>query len=409
MSEPTIALKEYASRRGKVLTSLKRSIGLVFAGEPGNPLHDDFRPHPHFEYLTGVTDEAGAVLLLDPTNPVEAKRATVFLRPLNPEIEQWDGLRDPIGGDLRSRLGIASISRLNMLGRFLGEAAKRTQSLACLHPLATIDQPVSPDLAMFRRIADRVPGAEIIDRSTILARMRSAKSAAEVRMIAHAVDITAVAYKALFESMRPGLNEGDGQETLEHTYRINGGSGPAYGSIVGSAINSTVLHYRANDRTIERGDLICVDSGSGYRGYGADITRTLPASGKFTKRQRAIYDIVLKALNAGIAAVKPGATFARIDAAARSIITKAGYGDAFMHGIGHHLGLETHDINPDEPLKIGAVITVEPGIYLPDEALGVRIEDNVVVTKTGCRNLSARIPRTAAAVEKAMSGRGRRS
>ncbi|MBL9140912.1 MAG: M24 family metallopeptidase, partial [Phycisphaerae bacterium] len=137
-------------------------------------------------------------------------------------------------------------------------------------------------------------------------------------------------------------------------------------------------------------------------GYSADVTRTLPVSGTFTPRQRELYEIVLKSQLAGIAAVRVGATLASIDAAARAVITKAGLGDAFIHGTGHHLGLETHDVSPDAPLREGAVVTIEPGIYLPAERIGIRIEDDVVATRKGPRVLTDSIPKTIADVERAM-------
>lgn len=403
MPDPTIPLSEYAARRRKLLTALKKSIGVIYAGDHDSHLPAPYRPHPHFEYLTGVTDEPGAVLVLDPTAPVEARREMLFLPPLNPELEKWDGYRLEVSKALRDKTGFKAVFRTTHLPRFLSEAAQRAPALACLHPLAWYNQPVSPDLAVFRKIAERVPGVSIADATEQMARLRSIKSTAEVAMIQRAVDITRTGFETVMKSVRPCMNEFDVQETLEHAYKSNGSPGPAFGTIAGSGINSTVLHYHDNNRKIEKGDLICLDSGAGYGGYGADVTRTLPASGKFTPRQREVYNVVLKAMNAAIDAVKPGTTIAHIDKAARAIITKAGYGDYFIHGIGHHLGLETHDITPDGPLRAGAVITIEPGIYIPEEELGVRIEDDVLVTKTGVRNLSAKIPKTVAAVEKMMA------
>jgi Xaa-Pro aminopeptidase len=402
MPDPTIPLREFASRRKRTLKTLGRSVGVVFAGELADPLHDDFKPHPHFQYLTGLDDEPGAVLVLDPGHALEARREMLFLRPLNPEVEQWDGLRDPIGMALRERLGIKSIFRLASLPRYLNESVKRARSVACLHPLSTYDQPVSPDLDLFRKIVERVPGTTIEDRTHTLAKQRSVKSRAEVAVMQQAADISREGFLAAMRDMKAGLSEFDIQESIEHAYRTNGSSGPAYGTIVGGGINSTVLHYRANAEPLQQGDLVCIDSGAAYGGYGADVTRTIPVSGKFTKRQKEIYEIVLAAENAAIKTAKAGVTFSQLDRIARAIISKAGYADAFFHGIGHHLGIETHDINSDEPLKEGAVVTIEPGIYLPDEKLGVRIEDDVVITKTGCRVMTAKIPKTVAAVEKAM-------
>ncbi len=405
MPDPSIPRSEYAARRTRLRGWLRKSIGVLFAGDHDPHGSSVYRPHPHFEYLTGVVDEPGAVLVLDPAAPVEARREMLFLRPLDPETEKWEGYRLEVGAALRERTGFKAVFRTGLLPRILSDVARRTRSLACLHPLATYDQPVSPDLEIFRKLAERIPGASITDATDRVAGQRSVKSAAEVRMIHRAVDVTRAGFEQVLATIRPGQNEFDVQETLEHAYRENGSRGPAFATIVGSGINSTVLHYEANDRTIERGDLVCLDSGASFGGYGADVTRTIPVSGTFSKRQAAVYTVVLEALDAAIRAVKPGVTISTMDRVARAVITKAGYGDAFIHGIGHHLGLETHDVTPEGPLRRGAVITVEPGIYLPEEAIGIRIEDDVVVTTTGCRNLSAKIPRTIRAIEQAMGKR----
>ena len=147
-----------------------------------------------------------------------------------------------------------------------------------------------------------------------------------------------------------------------------------------------------------------MDSGAVFGGYAADVTRTVPVNGTFSKRQREIYELVLEAEMAAIEAIRPGVTFTELDDAARGVITGAGYGDYFIHSIGHHLGLETHDATPDGPLEPGAVVTIEPGVYIHDEKIGVRIEDDVLVTETGSQTLSAKIPKSVADIEKAMSG-----
>lgn len=403
MPDPSIPTTEYAKRRAKVRTALRGAVGVLFAGDHDAHLPSPYRPNPHFEYLTGVVDEPGAVLVLDSKGPVESRRDMLFLKPLNPELEKWDGYRLEIASALRERVGVSAVYRTLALPRFLSDAAARAGKVACLHPFAWYDQPVSPDLAIFRKLQERIPGLEITDATNVIAKLRGAKSAAEVKMIQRAIDITAIGFDAVLKSVAPGQTEFDVQESLEHGFRSNGSRGPAYGSIVGAGINSTVLHYHANDAPIEDGDLICIDAGASFGGYGADITRTIPANGKFTKRQREIYDIVLTALLAATKAVKPGTTMAQVDRIARAVITKAGYGDAFIHGTGHPLGLETHDVDYGGPLQIGQVVTVEPGIYLPDEKIGIRLEDDVLVTKSGHRVLSSKIPRNSRDIEKAMA------
>ncbi len=403
-SRPEIAPAEHAKRREKVAAALKGAVGLVFAGEPADALHGAFRPHPHFEYLTGVIDEPGAVLLIDGSAP-EGRRSTLFLKPLDPEVEKWDGLRDEIASPLRQRYGLNQIFRLPRLGRVLDGCMKRTRRCACLHPFGWLGQPVSPDLVAFRELAERYPGVEIDDRTELLAKMRAIKSRAEQKMVREAVEISRVAYDTMLRSVTPGQTEWDVMETLEHGYRANGSRGTGYNTIVGSGLNGTVLHYTANKAPIADGDLIVIDSGADYRGYTADVTRTIPANGKYSPRQKEIYELVLKALEASTRVVKPGVTFEKIDKASRDLIVKAGYGDRFFHGIGHHIGLEVHDITPEGPLKAGAIITIEPGIYLPDENFGVRIEDDILVTKDGYEVLTRNIPKTVRAIEKAMADR----
>jgi Xaa-Pro aminopeptidase len=400
---PTITHEEFRARRERLLQELGCAVAIVPAGEADPSLHHPWKPHAHFEYLTGIVDEPGAMLLLDPSNPVAAKRAVLLLRPLNPEVEKWDGFREELGAALRARTGFDTVMRTGMLGRLLLEGTRRSRTLACLMPLAQWNAPVSADLAILRAQAERVPGTQVQDRSDLLLRMRAAKSAAEIACIREAGRITATGFAAAMRSMRAGMNEFDLQECVEHAYRTNGARELAFRTIAGGGFNATVLHYHANDRPLVDGELVVLDSGAKHAGYSADVTRTLPVSGRFTARQRELYDTVLRAQAAAIAAVRPGATLAQVDAAGRKVIADAGLGDAFIHGMGHHLGLETHDASPDAPLEVGAVITIEPGVYLPKESIGIRIEDDVAVTEGGHEVLTPSIPRTADEVERAMA------
>lgn len=401
----SIPQKEYAARRAKVLKELKGSAGLVFAGESDAHLESSWRPHAHFEYLTGITNESGAVLLLDPLNKVSSRREVLFLSPRDPETEQWDGLRKSVGSELRQKTGFATIMRVPSLPMVLRDLASRSKKFATLMPTPALNNPIPKDLSMWKEVATRTTGCDIDDCSHVIPALRSVKSSSEIKTIQEAVNMTAHGFAAAMQFVAPGVNEYKVQATLEHGYAMAGGRGSAFPPIVGGGLNSTVLHYKENNQDLVDGDLVCIDSGAFHAGYGADISRTIPVSGKFTKRQRQIYEIVLAAEESAIRAVKPGVTLSELDAIARKIITKAGYGDYFIHSIGHHLGLETHDsCGPVAPLKKGAVITIEPGIYLPDEAIGIRIEDDIVVTAKGYRNLSNGIPKTISAIEKAMRG-----
>lgn len=292
--------------------------------------------------------------------------------------------------------------RTPSLPALLTDAARRAKRLACLHPCAVYDAAVSPDLAVYRKVAERVPGVAIEDRTELLKDLRARKSPAELALMRRAIAATAEGYRAVFGMLRPGVSELEIRQALETAYHRHGVERLAFNTIVGAGLNGTVLHYAANKAVVEAGDLVVIDSGASFGGYCADVTRTLPVSGRFTKEQRRFYEIVLAAQRAAIAAARPGVHMWRVDEAARAVIEKAGCGDAFIHGVGHQLGLATHDATPGGPLVPGMVVTIEPGIYFPDRGLGIRIEDDVLIGRAGNRVLSSAIPKSIEDIESAM-------
>lgn len=398
----SIPLPEFMQRRERLLKQLGQSVGLIFSG---NAEHERYEANADFVYLTGITTEPGAVLLFDPTHEDPSRRVVLCLRPLNPELDRWDGLREELSASLRSKLGFRTVLRTSHLPLALAAAARRNKALSCLHPFATHIAPVSEDLAMFRKVTERTVGVHIEDRTGLLPAMRSVKSRSEIMLIQRAIDITAQGFAAAMRSLHPHVGEGKIQRILESTYAEHGGQGLAFGSIVGSGLNGTVLHYRDNSADTLPGDLVVIDSGAKFGGYCADITRTLPVSGRFTREHRAIYEVVLMAQEAAIAACRPGARLHEVDAAARAVIERAGLADFFVHGIGHHLGIQVHDATPLTPLEPGHVITIEPGVYIPARKLGIRIEDDVLITSRGHQVLSSAIPKTADDIERAMADR----
>lgn len=401
----TVDLSVYRERREKVLEALDGAAAVFFAGDGGAPLVGAWEADASFVYLTGIRNEAGAAVLFDPKAEDPKRRCVLFLRPLNPELEDWDGYRGRIGEELRKGTGFETVMRTNYLPRMLTAAARKRGRLACLHPFAVYDAPVSPDLAAFKKVAERVPGVRIEDRSDLLPSLRAVKSEAEVAALRRAAAATARGFEAALGVVRPGVSEREVQRALEDGFRAGGADGErpvGYNSIVGSGLNGTVLHYMANSGTCEEGDLLVIDAGARVDGYTADVTRTYPVSGTFTPEQREVYSVVLAALEAATRAAKPGAWMHELDAAAREVIERAGHGDAYIHGIGHQLGMEVHDATPDGPLKAGMVITIEPGIYLVAKRLGVRIEDDVLITDRGPEVLTAMIPKSVEAVEEAM-------
>jgi Xaa-Pro aminopeptidase len=265
-------------------------------------------------------------------------------------------------------------------------------------------------------VKDAAPQATVKDVSSAVGTLRSIKSPGELALLQKAIEPSIDAHLAAMKMMRPGLYEYQVAAKMVEIHDDAGCETEAYAPIIGTGINSTVLHYNKLDRKIEDGNIVLMDVGGQYSGYASDITRTIPANGTFSPRQREIYEIVLGAQNAAIAALKPGMTLGGQSATSLQKIAsdyinthgkdKEGrsLGRYFIHGLSHHLGLNVHDPSgPYRPLEAGMVITVEPGIYIPEENIGVRIEDDVLITPTGYKLLTARLPRTPDEIEKIMA------
>ena len=387
-----ISVAEYAARRERLLEGLNGAAGVVFAGEGGPPLLGRWTANKHFIYLTGITNEPGAAVLFDPTSPDPSKRITLLLKSRDPEREHWDGYRDPLNQALKDKTGFTSIGRSGGIAGALTNAARRGRRFACLHPYSVYPGAVSPDLAAFRQVAERVPGVAIEDKTQLLIEMRSIKSEAELALMQKAVDATVDGYKAALAAIKPGMSEQVVALALENEFRRHGGE-HAYNPIVGGGLNATVLHYMDNDQILQDGELVLIDAGASFAGYAADVTRTYPVSGRFTDEQQYLYNLVLESELAGIAASRAGTAMWEVDRAARAVFEKAGMPDCYTYGIGHGLGLDVHDALPDGVLKPGMVITIEPGLYLADKALGIRIEDDILITDGDPINLTAAIPK----------------
>jgi Xaa-Pro aminopeptidase len=213
--------------------------------------------------------------------------------------------------------GFKTILRTNHFPGTLAQICARTKKAICLHPLSNHERPVGPDLEVFQKLQQRIPGFEIVDGSLIVPRLRAVKSASELAMIKRSAEITEEGFREVLSILRPGISEFDVQEAAEHGYRSHGSRGPFYGTIVGTGFNGTILHYRANDQIIGEQDLVVIDSGArfgeGSGGYGSDVTRTYPASGVFTDRQKEIYQIVLDSMETTIAAIKAGVEYSKLD------------------------------------------------------------------------------------------------
>jgi len=260
---------------------------------------------------------------------------------------------------------------------------------------------------------------------SILVDLREVKTEEELTFLQKAIDITAAAHREAFRSIEPGLREYEVEAVIEYVYHREGAEYPGFPSIVGSGENSIILHYQSNRRTMEDGDVVVMDIGAEYRGYSADVTRTVPVSGRFSQPQEQIYRSVLEAQEAAIAAAVPGASFQELNAAASAVLADqleqlgliSGPGELrrfLPHGVSHYLGLDVHDVGNYGPLRPGTVITIEPGIYVPptegvDEQwwnIGVRIEDDILITEDGPVVLSKKAPKTIEEIEALMAEPG---
>lgn len=377
-----------------------------------------FFQEPNFYYLTGH-DEAGAALLLLPDRPAgktaDEPREILYLPDRNRTREKWEGEKmGPDDPEIAAKTGFAAVRPYSQLKSDLANAAKQYSSIyTLLPPKQEAGYPHFTKAAEW--VKATMPGATVKDAAPAIDAMRQVKSAGELALLQKAIDLSVDAHLEAMKQMKPGLFEYQIAARMKEVHEWGGCAREAYAPIVGTGLNSTVLHYDILDKQIEDGDVVVIDVGGEYGGYAADITRTVPANGKFTARQREIYEIVLGAQNAAIAAVKPGAKLYGDKDSLMAISTEyinthgkdrqgAPLGKYYIHGVSHHLGLDVHDPGDrNRPLEPGMVVTVEPGIYIPEEKLGVRIEDDVLVTADGSKILSGRLPRTADEVEAVMA------
>lgn len=391
--------EEYRARRAALAPELPQGV-LVLLGRTDKGeenLRTGFFQEPNFYYLTGWK-EPGAILLLAP-EPEGNPRAILFLPRRQPDNEKWTG-RKTAPGDL-------NVTQLTGFETVLPAESFETELLKQLDRYPRIYTFGEPATSRLKALA---PLREISDAGPLIAKLRMHKSPAELALIQRSIDATLAAHRAAWKRAAPGLYEYQVAAAMTAVYFGEGCERHAYAPIVGAGPDSTILHYSRNSRGMDRGELLLMDVGAECAGYAADITRTIPVGAPFSKRQREIYDIVLGAQNAVIAAVKPGARLKELTNIARDYINAHGrdlYGEPlgkyFTHGVSHHVGLDVHDAaDASLPLAEGNVITVEPGIYIPEEKIGIRIEDMLLVTKDGARLLSGALPRDPSEIDQAL-------
>ncbi|MCZ7686526.1 MAG: aminopeptidase P N-terminal domain-containing protein [Sandaracinaceae bacterium] len=432
--------ESFEARRRRLIDQMgERAVAVIPAAPSAirnNDVEHEYRQESDFFYLTGL-DEPESVLVL--SNVHEEHEAVLFVRPRNPEREIWDGPRAGVEGAV-ARFGADAAFEVKELDAKLPDYLSNADRL--LYRLGRdrdLDARVLAAIEHARRkhrFAKDYP-TEIVDPGRHLHEHRLRKSADEIDVMRRAADITREAHLAAMRVARPGAYEFEVEAEILRVFRARGSERPAYGSIVGSGPNATILHHRRNDRRMSDGELLLIDAGCELDYYASDVTRTFPVSGRFTSEQRVIYELVLAAQERCIEAVRPGATLEAIhQIAVRELtsglvelglvegpldeaIEKERYKPFYMHRTSHWLGMDVHDVGKyfdrGEPraLEPGMVLTVEPGIYVGADAkaderwrsIGVRIEDDVLVTADGHENLTAQIPKKPAELERILAER----
>ncbi|HTY64753.1 MAG TPA: Xaa-Pro peptidase family protein [Acidobacteriota bacterium] len=411
----------FADRRDALMRKIDGAIA-VLQGAPDTRAYAAFHQDNNFYYLTGV-ETPDALLLLDASQ----HRSILFLPARDEKSERWEGPRLYPGLEARRQSGIDEVLELSQFGDELEkrkpslrelyapfspqEFAATSRDRALQHDSARESDPwdgrLSRETAFEKKLQARLGSTlEIKDLSPILDEMRRVKDAQEIERLREAGRIGASGFREAIRSAKPGNYEFQIAAVAEFIFSWEGASGPSFFPIVGSGSNSCILHYSQNSRKTEAGDIVVMDFGSEYRNYQSDITRTFPVSGKFSTEQAKVYRAVLEAQKAALSKVRPGATFSDLNAAARNVLERYGYAQYLPHGVSHYVGMSTHDVGESKPFEPGVVLTVEPGVYMPDKNLGIRIEDTVLVTKDGCEVLTGGVPKEISEIEKLMSEKG---
>ena len=409
---PCFTGEDYAVRQAKLLAEV--SDGVIIVDATATPRD--------FTYLTGVEDREGSLVLIPEAiakrSPrPEAWQTTIYLPDKNPNRGTWDDPRLSFGDDTAAAAGIASNAPLNRFSSDVVRLANITDTIYVPFRPARRGG-VGPDLELAEKVRKLNPAARIKNLSPVLDRHQWQKAAKDIEIMRHAVNITVDAFMESARLTRPGLYEYEIEALVDFIFRRRGSQRAAF-IIVGSGPNSCMLHHMDNDRQMKENELLVLDIGTVYCQIATDLTRTIPVSGKFTEEQRRIYDIVLEANKKAISIVKPGVTLAEIHKTAFDIIDEYGYGEYFIHGTSHTLnggsssdpmtdGLLMEGVGQDRyrssdaPLVPGSMFTIEPGIYIPEKDLGIRIEDDILVTEDGYEVLTKAAPKEAEEIESLM-------
>jgi len=392
----------FTIRRGKLANSLNSGeIAMVFSAETPHGI-STLTQNKNFLYLTGLQEVCEAVYICSKVQ--DKANEMLFIQRNIPERIVWDGEKMyPAQATEISGINIVKYRDefYDTLPAFLSTGKK----VYANYGISDVGKPLNNVLFNTKKMQDRFPHLSFDDISELITPLRQIKDETEITKMTRAIEITGLGLDSIFHIATADMFEYELEAMLFFEMRRRGLTAYGFAPIIAAGVNATTLHYIQNNTKIREDELVLCDVGADFEGYSADITRTFPISGKFTQRQADVYTEVLACQKSIISMIAPGVAMADLNAKAAELLGNscvklglitdpADYKKHYMHSIGHQLGLDTHDIGPRNAiLQPGMVITVEPGIYIKEEGIGIRIEDDILVTASGCTNLSHMIPK----------------
>ena len=409
-------------RRSEFAKDMPNSSMLVlFAGSAPSKQGDQFYnfvPNPNFYYLSHIDSQNIILIIKKDAKGNLAQR--LYLERYDETVAKWDGA--VISTDKAKEIsGIDSFGNIDEFEKEIVQIFISNQISKVYLDMEnrSLVKNTTNAIKFSKKVKDMFPYIELKNAYPLIAKLRMIKSDCEIEKLQKASDITIKAFYSILDNIRPGMMEYEAEAYIDYTYKANNSKG-GFRTIMASGKNATILHYDKNDSKIEDNSLILTDFGAGYKWYSSDITRTYPANGKFTQRQAQIYNIVLEANKMAINMIKPGVLFSNLNKAVKeyffSELSKIGMvkeiddvNNYYYHGVSHFLGIETHDLSfergIDYTLEEGMVLTIEPGLYIENEGIGIRIEDDILVTKDGYKNLTEKAIKEISEIEEYMEKR----
>jgi len=382
-----------------------------------------FKQNPDFFYMSGISQEK-SVLLLYPDSPIPEYKEVLFLLKTSEHIAIWEGHKYT-KEEANETSGIKTVKWLDEMDMIINQLMSYAENVY----LNQYEYPKykseieSREKRLNRELREKFPHHNYLRSTPLVYEQRLIKSDIEIELIKQACEITNKAFRRTLKFVKPDVNEYQVQAEIEHEFTMNGANGHAYEPIIASGENSCVLHYIENDKVCNDGDLLLFDFGAEYAEYASDMSRTIPVNGKFSERQKAVYEAVLKTLKELTKNMTLGTPLSELDKLSKKLIEKELiqlglfseedvkqqdtekplYQKYFMHGVNHHMGLDVHDVGDRmTPLKEGMILTCEPGIYIREEKIGIRLENDILITKNGPVNLMADIPIEVEEIERLM-------